>query len=322
MKRIAVLLNPACGKGKAPLLWRRLLCDFPKSTAEMTLFVSRRAGETETLTRQIVREGFDRILVLGGDGTLFEAVNGCADSSGNLPESVPAIATLPAGSSCDFLRNFPVSYRPDFVLTALQNSSPTYLDLLRLEFHGEAETRHRLCLNAASFGLSGEAAHTAGKRFSRLPPSAGYLSGFFLHLLRFRSMESIITVDGKPWYQGSLWNLFLCNGRFSGGGMLWAPQASLEDGKADLLAICPIRRHRVPGYVPRIFDGTLHRIEEARTVRALKVDVLLDRSVRAELDGELFCFRSLKMKMLPKTLPWILPALPSSSAALSENKTK
>ena len=313
MKRIAALLNPAGGKGRARRLWKRLRRDFPGPVGDMTLFASRRPGEMEQLARRAAEEGFERILVIGGDGTLFETVNGLMDHSGHPRQGSLAVSALPAGSSCDFLRSFPMPYQFESVLPALQQSPPCQLDLMQLILDDNPEKGSRICLNAASFGLSGKAACSAGRAFAFLPPAIGYLSGFFVHLPLFQPIHAEVTMNGQAWYQGSLWNLFLCNGRFSGGGMLWAPDADMHDGRADVLLIQPVPWRRVPGYVPKLFDGTLQRVAEARTSRVAEMEIRLDRTVDAELDGEPYRFRSIRMKMLPGVLPWIMPVLPVTS---------
>ncbi len=307
MKPVAVLLNPAGGKGRARRVWAGLQREFPKLDQEAALFVSRFRGEIELLARRIAEEGYEKVLVLGGDGTLFEAVNGFVYPSGQAVRGSLSIAALPAGSGCDFLRSFPLPKKNHSLWAALQNLPALPLDLLQLDLDGQNGHQRRFCLNTASLGISGEAAHTAGKRFSFLPAAAGYLSAFFAHLLCVQPVQAEVTVDGEPWFRGAIWNLFLCNGRYSGGGMLWAPEARLDDGKADLLLIRPVPRHRVPGYVPRLFRGTLAEVQEARSAVAEQMEIRLERAVQAELDGELFRFHALQLKVLPGILPWILP---------------
>ena len=261
----------------------------------------------EQLARQAAEQGYERILVIGGDGTLFEAVNGLTDSGGHPLQGSIAVTALPAGSACDFLRSFPLPFQFESLLPALQQSPSCRLDLMQLILDGDQQKGRRICLNAASFGLSGKAAYSADKLFSFLPPAIGYLGAFFAHLPLFPPFRAEITVDGRAWYQGNLWNLFLCNGRFSGGGMVWAPEADLQDGQADVLLIQPVPWRRVPGYVPKLFNGTLPEVTEARTCRVGEIEIRLDRMVDAELDGEPYRFRNLRMKMLPGALPWIMP---------------
>ena len=116
MKTVAIV-NPTAGYRRARRLWPRLLASLGELGANVATWWTEWPGHAETLAARARREGFDRVVAVGGDGTLLEVVNGLWwESRGPLP----SVGVVPFGTGCDYVRSFDLGpTRRDQVMTAL-----------------------------------------------------------------------------------------------------------------------------------------------------------------------------------------------------------
>src|SRR4030042_770203 len=85
MKTVAIV-NPTAGYRRARRVWPRLLASLGELGANVATWWTAWPGQAETLAAQARREGFDRVVAVGGDGTVLEVVNGLWwESRGPLP---------------------------------------------------------------------------------------------------------------------------------------------------------------------------------------------------------------------------------------------
>src|SRR5512141_948444 len=140
MKTVAIV-NPTAGYRRAHRDWPHLLASLGGAGAEVATWWTERPGHAEPLAARARREGFERVVAVGGDGTLLEVVNGLWwESRGPLP----SVGVVPFGTGCDYVRSFDLGpTRRDQVITALGQATLTVsLGLVRLQgFDGQPRVR-------------------------------------------------------------------------------------------------------------------------------------------------------------------------------------
>src|ERR1700675_235234 len=95
------IVNPGANRGKSAALWRRLEPSVRKRFPDLTVQSTRGAGDGEAQAREWARRRPDgMVLVIGGDGTVHEVVNGLVAGP-----SEPRLAVIPSGTGNDFARN-------------------------------------------------------------------------------------------------------------------------------------------------------------------------------------------------------------------------
>ena len=108
MKTVAIV-NPTAGYRRARRVWPRLLASLGEPGANVATWWTERPGHAETLAARARREGFDRVVAVGGDGTLLEVVNGLWwEPQGPLP----SVGVVPFGTGCDYVRSFDLGLYP------------------------------------------------------------------------------------------------------------------------------------------------------------------------------------------------------------------
>src|SRR5665647_2932786 len=150
MKTVAIV-NPTAGYRRARLVWPRLLASLGELGGNVATWWTGRPGHAETLAARACREGVDRVVAVGGDGTLLEVVNGLWWES-RMP--LPSVGIVPFGTGCDYVRSFDLGPTlRDQVMSALGEATlAVSLGLVRLQgFDGKP--RVRVFVNVLGLGL-------------------------------------------------------------------------------------------------------------------------------------------------------------------------
>jgi diacylglycerol kinase family enzyme len=248
-------------RGKKELETLRRLCE-KYSIVKMT----ERATKCEGDCREIVRECVlgedeeappDAIFVLGGDGTLREAVQGYVEARKEKPlreneKHVPIVA-LPCGTGNNFARDLKCFTVEDCFRLACESGEARDADAVQIESFvddggasgGDIKKKKKkkkqmtMSINVVTWGMARDAAETAEKmRF--LGPIRYDLAGFY-HILKNKSNVASLTAETpSSRLKGSCANedflmLFAQNTRCSGRGFHFTPMAKLDDGLMDVV---------------------------------------------------------------------------------------
>ena len=228
-----VLLNPTAGRGRAGKLWSELSPRLKDRWPALRLHATTGPGDAERrVTEWAGQDGAGPIVVLGGDGTIHEAVNG-------MPAvGPPPLAVIPAGTGNDVARNTGVPLDPWAAAELIGRTGPRLLDLGSLEFREPGGTLRRIgFVNSASMGVSPAANRHARTLRRILPGRLCYSVGGVVALLTAPRRRFEVGTGEPGDYEGRALNITFANGRGFGGGMRIAPGASPWDGRLDRVII-------------------------------------------------------------------------------------
>ena len=239
-------------------------------------------------------------IAVGGDGTSYEVVNGLfpeASQGDALQEKRPTLAFLPLGTGNSFLRDFS-DRGVEHAIESLLAQRIRPCDVLRLR-HREGVLHY---INLLSIGFTADVATLRARRFSAWG-ELGYVTSIFLTLARFRRRPFPVRVDGETNYDARPC-LFLTfsNSKFTGGTMMIAPQADINDGLIEYVRWGPIGRVGLIRNLPTLYDGThvTHPLAERKAVR--RVEFNLDAPVDVMVDGEVLTLLCQELDVLPGAL--------------------
>jgi diacylglycerol kinase family enzyme len=300
----AIIFNPTSGQGKSLEVLKQLEEEFPEEVSSSRVCRTHGRGHATVLVRQLVSEGFNRLVILGGDGTWSEAVNGAMTPSGQLISPQLQFALIPGGSGCDFLRTPPFFKNQLFKRTAMLGTHIDQFDLLKVQIEqADNQKLVRFALNSTSAGISGRIAKSVSPPLPFFSASSQYLLFFFKFFWKFPPPLLHLTVEDQLLYDGPILNVFFCNGRYSGGGLCWAPGGLLDDGRADLLVVSPVRKRDLPRYIPKLLKGRINQIPEALAFKVSQVHARFTPPTLMEIDGEVFQAKGLHLEVIPQILP-------------------
>jgi diacylglycerol kinase (ATP) len=289
------IVNPAAGGGRSRRLLGPALDRLRAGGLEVEVAETHAPGEATPISRQAYEHGVRNFIAVGGDGTSYEVVNGLFPQA--LSGDRPTLAFLPLGTGNSFLRDFSNRGVEHAIESLLTKRSRT-CDVLRLR-HREGTIHY---INLLSMGFSADVATLRARRFSAWG-ELGYFTAIFLTLTRFNRRPFPVRVEGQAEFD-SRRCLFLTfsNSKFTGGTMMIAPKAEINDGLVEYVRWGPIGRLGLIRNLPGLYDGThiQHPLAERKAVR--RVDFNLDAPIDVMVDGEVLTLHCEELDVLPEAL--------------------
>jgi diacylglycerol kinase (ATP) len=292
---LLVIVNPTAGGGRAgrlvPSLRERL-----GSRPEARLEITTRAGHAELLAAEGA-PAHDRIVAVGGDGTVQEIINGMLASGEDA-----SLGIVPTGSGNDLARSLGLPRDPAAAWSIAVGEATRSLDLAL----ASGSAGERWFGSAGGIGFDAQVAATMARRRSWQSGRAGYLLSTLAELGRFNNREIELTVDGVMSTRTVLF-VAIANGEFYGGGMRIAPGAATDDGLLDICIVGDISRATALRQLLNLYRGThvAHPQVELLQGRSISIDGGPESLVH--LDGEPFGGLPARIELHPARLSVAVP---------------
>ncbi|MGZ7065490.1 MAG: diacylglycerol/lipid kinase family protein, partial [Candidatus Aminicenantales bacterium] len=259
--------------------------------------ISEYAGHAVEIGKQAAREGYERLICLGGDGTPFEVIPGLYDEG--RPANLPEIGLIPAGTGNSFIRDFGTR-TPEEALGNILGGRRRRVDLVEFESREGSRTLRRYSLNIIGVGLIADILQLTNERLKFLG-AAGYSLAVLVRLLRGMRNRIEIDTDGrKVTVPDSA--LVISNSKFTGGKMKIAPAADISDGRADLVLFNEVNRREMVAIFSAVFSGKHAAHPKVVMRQAARISIEADPPLRLMADGELLGHTPLGLKVLPGEL--------------------
>ena len=290
--KILAIVNPAAGGGRSTKLAGAELARLKEKGLRVDAIASMSPGHAGQLAQEAYDQGYRRFLVVGGDGTAHEIINGIFSREGRM-ERV-ALAFLPMGTGNSFLRDF-TDKGAEASLAALLAGRTRRVDVLRLRH----ATGTIYSFNLLSVGFTADVAAITNRIFKPFG-HLGYLLGVLVRVVQLRRRPFKLRCDNDAgWDERRCLFLSFNNSKYTGGTMLIAPDANPSDGFIELVRWGPIGRLGLLKMLPRLYDGTHTQHPLAETRRVGRVEFSLDAPVDVMVDGEVVTVDAKALDVLP-----------------------
>ena len=309
-KRIFFLINPKAGGGLAEKCW---VNELPLLEGNIDFFYeySEGPGSTgEQIRRAVCERGAEAVIIVGGDGSLYDAINGIiADNALFRPNLI--FGVCPLGSGCDFAR-FIYGGKHLPLLDLILNGQVKMIDVACCEHADRIGNRERhYFINSFDMGAGADtcvSVNAGNGRIKRLTHNGklAFLLSALKVLLTFHYTDTMIEADGLE-CSGQYIIAGAGNGRYIGGGMLMFPQAALDDGLLDLLLVERRSKLKLFQAFPLIYSGSHLSLNGVTYKKAAKIRIKTRQPVYIELDGEVPGYTDVTITVLPGILPLLLP---------------
>ncbi len=221
----------------------------------------------------------DLLVVVGGDGTLNEVVNGIGGSKAE-------IAILPAGTGQDFGRTHGIPAAFDDAVRVALEGAPRTIDLGRVTYQGrEGKEAERYFVNVGSVGMSGVVAERANSMSKALGGRATFFWALARVFATWKNTEVIVTLDEGE-RRGRMHDVIVANGQWHGGGMKLAPEAIPDDGLFDVVLIGDVTKLDFVTTAPKLYKGRHVTHPKIEVLRSANVSVDASQPLPIEVEGE------------------------------------
>ncbi len=285
--RQVIIVNPQSAGGQTRHRWPQFEAELRSGLGEFEARFTERPDHATELTRQALREGAERVIAMGGDGTIGEVINGFFEGEAAVRPGA-AFAVLPAGTGGDFIRTLGLPRDLIAAARAIHSGTARTLDAGRVHYTGSDGTRAlRYFVNIASFGISGMVMREVN-RSSKMLGKATFLIASLRANFAYETAHCRLRFDGGPPLERPVYSCAIANCRYFGGGMMIAPNAEYDDGRFDVVTIEEAGLPTLLRHTPKIYSGTHIGLPFVKVDRAQRVEVEPPegREVLLEIDGE------------------------------------
>jgi diacylglycerol kinase (ATP) len=288
--KIAVIVNPYAGGGKGKRMLPAVETGLKDSGIRYELFVSRHPGHIDHIVRSLSVSEYDGIAAMGGDGTNYQVLNALLSS--HRDTRLPALGIIPAGRGNSFARDLPL-FSLEEAVAAFCRKTTRAVDVCRFI----QSRQHYYFINLLGLGFVTDVAQIAGR--IRWAGDFSYVIGILYRTLGLAFHELHIEIDGSI-ISGKNCFVEICNSKYTGGDMLMAPEAKIDDGLFDAVILSPLRRMALITAFPKLLKGTHGDLSAVRFVRGHSAVISTQPQKVLLPDGELFGATPTIIDVLPR----------------------
>lgn len=271
-----IISNPISGRGKSNLASIKIKKYLDEHQIDYQWYETKYKNHPQEIAIEIDSKnphGGDMI-VIGGDGTLNEVVNGIGDlNHWN-------IGLIPAGSGNDLASKLNLKPKdPIYNLEIILKGKTKAIDYIQVN-------QHR-CLNIAGTGIDVDIL----KRFEKYTHLRGkfrYLVALIVTLCVFHWYRFEVSIDGAPFEKKEGFITSICNGSRFGGGIQICPISEVDDNQLNYVFVKKLPRITIPYYLIQLLRGKILRF--TKKVECIPCQKIIYRSVKPflfNIDGEL-----------------------------------
>lgn len=290
MDKVHVIVNPLSARGKTGQKWNTLKEILNHYFKEFKYVFTEKPKQATHIARELLNDGFNLIIGVGGDGTLNEITNGFfRENSNKAVNQDAALGIIPSGTGSDFVRSLKIPREFKQSVALIKDSGIRQIDVGKLTFTSQGvEEPVRYFINVADFGLGAEVLRNLSGIPAEERNALFYYKGLLNTIKTYDAKKVRIVVDDKEEICDRFLIGAVANGRIFGGGMQVAPLAEPDDGFFDLVLVESMKRFEIIRNSRHLYTGKLHKHPKVRVIRArnIKVYPTDNEPVFIEYDGE------------------------------------
>ena len=304
--KFCFIINPKSGKQRSNRLIRRLKALLQRDSLAYEFQITTKPGHGTALAEKAASSGlFDRIVAVGGDGTINEVVNGMIRAymkDKDVPGNYPALGLIPGGLGNDTARGLGIPRGLNDAYTVLIQGSTRYIDV--------GEVNGRFFINGVGVGYDGAVMSEMYdiRRKGKILSGWIYFKCLMHQLRRFTPPLLRLEIDNNSLPPRRYLMVLTANGTAFGGIFNLTPKASLDDGLLDILLVEAIPKHTFLLNIPGAIMGKHLSLRQVSYYKSKKVIIKSDNLVPCHIDGEAYYNNQFSIRLLPKALKVVAPS--------------
>ncbi len=282
-----IIVNPTGGKGKSLKALEKVKKLLSDAGVEFQIHETEYKGHATEIARELSRTPDAKLIILGGDGSFNEVLNGIENF-----ENV-TLGLVPCGTGNDFVSASGHPKKIEDAMRVILDGNESYIDFIQLD--------DRRCLNVLGAGMDVDVL----LKYASMKPFHGkvkYYASLFYVLAHPKWHHMKFTIDGKELGERSVFMIGIGNGKSIGGGIPICPNGVVDDGKLSIVVVNEMKKSRIPIELPGFLKAK--HIKKPYTEEfegsSVKIEVLDDSQFEA--DGEIFGGSEINCHIVTKTL--------------------
>lgn len=291
--KLLVIFNPGASHGRSLGKLADIRARFDSLGIQADFLTTAEPGHATGLVAETSLAGYDGLIAAGGDGTVFEVLNGLYRHP---KETRIPLGLLPIGTGNAFARDLglpPAAWSE--AIDLIRRSKTRWVDV----GHVSTENAAYYFLNIVHMGFSVDANRVAQKL--KFLGNSAYTLATLWRVLRLGSYPLEIEIDGETVSDDNVF-VAVSNTRYTGTHFMMAPGAIIDDGLLDLTMLTRLSRRRILKLFPSIYEGRHVEYDEVTTRRAEKITIRSPEAMLLAPDGEFLGHSPAEIRCLHRDL--------------------
>ncbi len=281
-----VIANPYSGTRQLRTDWAKIVRLLKRAEIEFDHRATEYAGHAVELARKFVEDGVKNILVVGGDGTLNEVVNGIFTADVDDRSDV-SLALIPYGTGNDWARYWGLLKSRRKMSERLYDREKVKIDVGYLDYTKNGEPHRQYFINGVGFGFDAKVCELTNRLKQKIGGnSMVYTLCLILAVFNFKSEVMTLTSDNET-IEEDIFTISVGNGCYSGGGLKQTPDSDPTDGVFNITSIKRPTVMKILFGLKELFAGRLDKHPLAIPFVTKKFEVKTSPNILIETDGVL-----------------------------------
>lgn len=297
-----VIVNPTAGAGHG-------LKDYPQIAKLLrdneiyhdAVFTEHKFHATE-LTVEAVNKGYRKIIVVGGDGTLNEVVNGLFIQKQCKPKDI-RLAMMSVGTGNDWVRTFGMASKYSEAIRAIKEGKTFLQDVGAVTYTESKFTQTRYMVNVVGLGFDAFVISVFNHwKAKGLKGRWLYIASILKAYFNYKFSGAKIIVDGEEVYNNLIFSIAVGICKYNGGGLQQLPKAVADDGLLDITLIKPLHWWHIIFRLQRFFNGDIYSIGHVKHTQGKHIRIESVPPIWVECDGEMMGETPVEIEIVPQAV--------------------
>lgn len=302
-----VLVNPNAGTRKGYKNWDKIRMLLTESEIPHQYIFTKHKEHAISITSRNIKKGYRKFIVVGGDGTLNEVVNGIFLQK-NVPTDEFLVGMIPVGTGNDWCRMFNIPFKYEKAIEIIKQDKTFVQDIGKVTYQTGAKANGRYFINVAGMGYDAIVAAKTNKDKARGRGGAlVYLKNLFTSLLFYKHSNTEVFInDKKEPNKSKAFSMGVGICKFNGGGMKQLPNAIPDDGLLDMTLIKKLGKFTVLKEISHLYDGSFINHPKVSTFTGEKIKITSNPPITLEADGESLGHSPFVFEIIPRSLKVVI----------------
>lgn len=294
------IINPFAGRKKAVKEWLVLESMLKTKNLLYDFHITTKGGEAQEVVKIKLVEGYRKFIVIGGDGTINEVINGLF-SQKLVDTRELVLGSIILGTCNDWARYYKMKKDFPLAIERLISGKTVKQDICKIQYTTENEEKEIFFINVAGLGLDSAIVQSTNKMHEYGRTQIAYFLSLIKCFIVFKPNIMKISIAGEV-LEDNFLSMGIGNGKFSGGGMQQTPDALIDDGYLDVSLYPNMPKIKMIANIMKLYKGTIKSLKGIRCFREKTFSVSSDSDILLECDGELVKGNNFEFSVIPLSI--------------------